>query len=78
MSIHAPRSIMFPMVEQVARETQGEDTFAIVGSEFPCYCIRRDKTGVIPTFNTRVRLSRLVIITKKNADKFSHVDCNSF
>lgn len=47
--VSAPRGIMFPMVQQVARETQGEDTFTIVESEFPCYCIRRDKTGVIPT-----------------------------
>lgn len=47
--VSAPRGIMFPMVQQVARETQEEDTFTIVESEFPCYCIRRDKTGVIPT-----------------------------
>lgn len=49
--VPAPRGIMFPMVEQVAFgwRAQEENTFAIVGSEFPCYCTRWDKAGVILT-----------------------------
>lgn len=78
--VPAPRGIMFPMVEQVAFgwRAQEEDTFAIVGSEFPCYCTRWDKAGVILTpFDIHVHhLSRHC--DKKNADKFSYIDCNLF